>query len=245
VDRSERLSMIVNRDYDKIGSWTRACALAAIGELGAAEGVPDLVASLYHPDALMHELAAFTMLRLDPQIYARHYARLSYDARERLDYVLGPDGTTAHWNGRSVFGRAQLLSELDAFASLPHVALVRLARAAEELVLNPRRRLPSPRAPQESFYVNVDGEQALSGDGGPEHALPPRRLIAFGPGARAIEVLTTSRFVRIDPDQVFELATEYVDVIPALLRARRQHFEAEEPAHAQPSTVVAPALPMA
>ncbi len=244
LDRLERLSLIVNRDYDKIDTWTRACALAALGELGGAE-VPDLVASLYHPDPLMHELAAFTLLRQDAQVFTRHQAKLSYDARERLAYVLGPDGTMANWDSRSVYGRVQLLRGLPVFSSLPSAALVRLARAAEELVLNPRRRLPSPRAPQESFYVNVDGAQALSDGGASRRTLPRMSLIAFGPGARSIEVVDTSRFVRIDPDQLFELSTEHVVLIPALLRARQQIFDgtgdvpAAQPSLAPPRLAVA------
>ena len=89
---AERLSQIVNRDYDKVGSWTRACALAAAGDL-AGGVVPDLVASLYHPDPLMSELAAFTLQKLDPAAYARHHEKLDYDARERIAYAVGPDGT--------------------------------------------------------------------------------------------------------------------------------------------------------
>ena len=35
-------------------------------------------------------------------------------------------------------------------------------------------------------------------------------LIAFGPGARTIEIRQPARFVRIDPDPLFELAAEKV-----------------------------------
>ena len=243
LDPRERLSLIVNRDYDKIDTWTRACGLAALGELAGGE-IPDLVACLYHPDPLLHELAAFTLLRKDAQAYARHFAKLDYDAREKLAYVLGPDGTMASWASRSVFGRVQLLRGLSAFKALPSAALVRLARAAEELVLDPRRRLPSPRAPQESFYVNVDGAQALS-DGASRRPLPPLSLIAFGPGALPVEVVETSRFVRIDPDQLYDLAAEHVVLIPALLRARQQVFDAAAEAPAPQPHLAAARLAVA
>ena len=217
---AERLSLIVNRDYDKVGSWTRACALVAAGDLAGAV-VPDLLASLHHPDPLMSELAAFTLMKLDPAACARHHEKLDYDARERLAYAVGPDGTRAHWDSRSVYGRAALLRAMPAFGSLPSGALVHLARASEELVLNPRRRVPSPRAPRESFYVNVDGVQSLEG-AKPRRAVPPRSLIAFGPGAFPVEVIERTRFVRIDPDALFDVATEHVGLVPVLLEARQQ-----------------------
>jgi ATP:ADP antiporter, AAA family len=230
---AERLGLIVNRDYDKVGPWTRACALAAEGET-AGGVVPDLVASLHHPDPLMSELAAFTMQKLDPSAYARHHGQLDYDARERLSYALGPDGTTAHWDSRSIYGRTALLRAMPAFASLPSGALVHLARAAEELVLNPRRRVPSPRAPRESFYVNVDGVQALEG-AQPRRALPLRSLVAFGPGAVPVEVIERTRLVRIDPDALFDAATEHVELVPVLLEARQQRLaRGGEPLDAEP-----------
>lgn len=219
-----RLSLIVNRDYDKVGSWTRAAALAAEGEV-AAEVPLDLVACLHHPDPLMSELAAFALRRRDQAAYARHVAKLDYDARERVAYVMGPDGTMAHWDGRSVFGRASLLRGLPSFASLPLAALARLARASEEVVLNPGRRVPSPRAPRESFYVNVDGAQLVSGSE-PRPSLPRRSLFGFGPGAGFVEVVEATRFVRLDPDAIYDVAAEHVALVPALLAARQQRFSA-------------------
>ena len=217
----ERLSRIVNRDYDKIGSWTRAAALAAEGEI--ADSVPDdLVASLHHPDPLLSELAAYTMRRMDEATFVRHRDKLDYDARMRLAYVMGPEDTLAHWDSRSVFGRAGLLRGLAPFAPLPLAALARMARSSEEIVLNPGRRVPSPRAPRESFYVNVDGVQQLP----PARVLPARSLLGFGPGAGVVEVVETTRFVRLDPDVLYDLAAEHVAIVPALLAARQQRLAA-------------------
>jgi hypothetical protein len=74
-------------------------------------------------------------------------------------------------------------------------------------------------------YVFLDGEVTLVR----EVSAPPRlSLIAFGPGARPLEISQTSRFIRLDPNQLFELAAEYVDLIPALLRAEKQLYEVGE-----------------
>jgi hypothetical protein len=221
-----RLRAIVNREYDRVGSWTRACALQAIGPL-AGEVTPDLVACLYHPHPLMQDAAALTIRELDPAAWARQRERLPYEGRTRLLYVSGPDGTFAHWSTRSAFGRACLLRQLPHFAGLPSPVLVRLALASEDLVLNQRRRLPSPRAPRESFYVNVEGETVLTGT--PPRPVPLMSLIGFGPGASPLEVCQPARFLCLEPDPLFEVAAEHVSLIPALQRAERQLFE-ESPA---------------
>jgi AAA family ATP:ADP antiporter len=228
----DRLSLIINRGYDRIGVWTRACAVEAVGRL-ASEIVPDLVASLFHPNPVIHEVAARTMLELDPEGYWRRRKTLPYDARERLDYVIGTGGGLEHWESRAVFGRARLLRSLPAFSALPSETLIGLATASDERVLKPHRRLPSPRAPRDCFYIVVDGEVAVGDEGVPPDTgtLPPRSLIVFGPGARSLKVIQSARFVRLDPEPVLEVAAEHVDLIPALLEAQRRLVEAgPEPA---------------
>jgi ATP/ADP translocase/HEAT repeat protein len=222
----DRLSLIVNRDYDRIGTWTRACAVEAVGEL-SPEIVPDLVASLFHPNPMISEVAARTMLGLNAGGYRRHRGTLPYEAREHLDYVVGPEGDLAHWESRSIFGRAQLLRELPAFSTLSSEALVELATASDERVLKPHRRLPSPRAPRESFYVLVDGELGLVDEGAAPNGTGPgaRSLIAFGPGARTLKVIETARFIRLEPDPLMDAAAEHVELIPALLQAIKLSIE--------------------
>jgi ATP/ADP translocase len=225
----ERLRTIVNRDSDGIGAWTRACAVRALGER-AGRVLPDLVASLFHPNPLVHEAAALSLCELDPEACLRYRRKLGYDTRERLEYVLGPEGTREHWESRSVLGRAAFFRGLPAFSKLPSEALVRLAAASEELVLKPLRRLPSPRAPRDAFYVLVDGEVATANGkpAGARRAVPAQYLFAFGPGAPSLEVVQTSCFIRLDPDQLYELAGEYVELIPPVLGAQQQILEVEE-----------------
>ena len=175
----------------------------------------------------MQELAAFTIraarpagLRAPPRqarLRRPRAARLRDGPRRHARPLEQPLGLRP----RTAAARAAGLPRL------PSMALVRLARASEDLFLNPRRRLPSPRAPRESFYVNVDGDRrSPRGDGGaaasaaaaePDRVRPRR---ARGRGRRQ-----PARFVRIDPDPLFELATEHVALIPFLQRAEQQMFE--------------------
>jgi hypothetical protein len=39
-----------------------------------------------------------------------------------------------------------------------------------------------------------------------------------------VEVVETTRFLRIDPDAVYDLAVERVGLVPALLDARQHRF---------------------
>jgi hypothetical protein len=200
-----------------------------MGEL-ASETVPDLLASLHHPNPIIHEVAARSILALDSKAYVRQRKKLPYEIRERLDTVIGRDGEMVNWESRSIFGRVELLRNISSFSTLSSEALVKLASTSEERVLKPGRRLPSQKEPKDSVYVFLDGEVAFTEGAAPEvgGTLPRLGLIAFGPGASPLEVSETSRFIRFDPHQLFELAAEYVDLIPALLRAEKQLCEVEE-----------------
>jgi HEAT repeat protein len=243
LSREERLSAIINRDYAKIGTWTRACAIQSMSE-ATSEIRPDLVASLFHPNPLIFEVAARSILELNSEAYRLRRKKLPYESRERLDYVIGRNGVMEHWESRSVFGRVGLLRSMMAFSTLPSEALVRLASASEERILRPSRRLPSTKEPKDSVYIILDGAVSFADEGGQavKSDLPRLSLIAFGPGARAVKTTQDSRFIRLDPDQLFELAGEYVELIPALVRAEQQIFDID--VHPQHTSVGPPIEPV-
>lgn len=85
----ERLGALLHREPGSVGLDTRACALAALGEL-AGEVRADLVAYLFHPERLLQEEAARAIHRIDPAAYALHVRKLPAADRERLDRTVEP-----------------------------------------------------------------------------------------------------------------------------------------------------------
>jgi len=85
----ERLGELLHREPGSVGPGTRACALAALGDL-AGEVRADLVAYLFHPEQSLQEEAARAIHRIDPAAFALHLRKLPAADRERLGRATEP-----------------------------------------------------------------------------------------------------------------------------------------------------------
>ncbi|MCP4654581.1 MAG: hypothetical protein GY856_04075 [bacterium] len=219
LDRDERLSSIVLRDPSRLGGWTKACAIQAIGKLSSGE-VPDiLIANLFHPEPMLQELAAWSIHQLDPEAYARHAAKLPFDDRERLARRI--DAAAAGEEDRnplSHFDRVLVLAGARGFSDLPRETLVKVAECAEERGLEPGKILPSEDDPEGTFYVVVEGLLGvLREEGSPGVAV--RSMVAAKPLTEPVQALETTRLLRLDGDQLLELVADHPMLVPATLKA--------------------------
>lgn len=213
----EALGAITGREYDRIGLYTRVLALETLGKI--APGIaPELIASLFHPEPMLREVAALGIAARDRNAWEANRVRLRFDVRDRLDAVVGRAGEEDGTESRSVFGRARLLSDVPAFAALPAEARVALAVSSEERLLKDGQRLPNPREPKDSFYVLLQGEMQVLGA-----SARLERPAFFGvlPGSSSVEAAGACRLVRLEPTRLFELAGENLPLLPGLFAACR------------------------
>jgi HEAT repeat protein len=214
----EALRALVSRGYGRIGLWTRAVALDRLGR--AADGAPaDLVAFLFHPEAMIREVAAMRIAARDRAAWETHRKRLRFDVREVLQSIV--DAADAHGDAEaaSIYGRAGLLRRVLALAVLPPEDLILLASSSEVRTLQAGQRLPSPRDPQHAFFVTLDAEVELRAENGMSLRLAPFSVFTFEPGAPPVETVADTVLVRIEPTSAFELAAEEPELIPGLVRA--------------------------
>ena len=214
----EALGAVANREFDRIGLWTRVVALETLGKVSPQ--IPrELVAALFHPEPMVQEVAALGLAARDRAAWETHRSRLGFEVRDRLDAVVGRGGGEGEPASRSVFGRARLLRTVPAFAGLPSAAVVALATSSEERLLKEGQRLPNPREPKDSFYVLLEG--GLSAAEGPPVALARLALFGMLPQSRPVAAEGPCRLVRLEPTRLFEVAAENPGLIPGLLDAGR------------------------
>ncbi len=87
VDRTPLIDLlfdIINRDYNQIGTWAKACALNVILNFESFEITDDLVAQLFNDDELLSELAALVISKFGNDKLKLYYKRLNEKARVRL-----------------------------------------------------------------------------------------------------------------------------------------------------------------
>jgi ATP:ADP antiporter, AAA family len=80
----EILRYIINRDFNQINRWAKACALDAVGAKGYRDYSLELVANLFNPDTLLSEVAARSIYRVDPEAFRKHVRRLERAQQDRM-----------------------------------------------------------------------------------------------------------------------------------------------------------------
>ncbi len=220
MERLDRLGAITFREHDAMSVWGRACALDAIADL-SAERVDDvLVANLFHPEPMLQQVAAASILRVDRGAYDRHVTKLSPAARERIERVLMPgDPDAESWQHRSTFGRVAALREARGFATLPWQALMALAREAEEIETETGQTFPPADEPLGGLYAVVEGRLGTYSETGGMGVLGPGVLFAFVEAAPSCRVLEAGHVLRLGGDRLYELAVAHVELASALLDA--------------------------
>jgi hypothetical protein len=100
-----RLEAIVHRDYARMSTEARVQALQALGAVHAG-GKPSaiLVATLFHANPALQEVAARVLCSIDRACYAACAERLPTETREQLDRLLAAAGSEREDGGQLPFG---------------------------------------------------------------------------------------------------------------------------------------------
>ena len=219
MSRLERLGAIVFREYAEMTAWTRACALQAIAELQRDRVDDVLIANIFHPEAMLQEVAAGSILRVDPEEYRRHTAKLAREDKERLDRLIAADSETTSWRRRSIFGRVAAIREVKAFSTLPWEAVIKIATDAEEIETETGQAFPPAGEPVGSVFVVAQGRLGFYLDDGGMGVVGPRSMVAFATEEMSGRVLEAGYIFRLEGSRLYELAAVHAELVPSLLEA--------------------------
>ena len=79
------LQHLVNRDFNAVSRWTKACAIYAYVMRGNTKLTDDLIAGMFSPDYLISETSAWAVCMLDINKYNSCKLRLDFETVKRLD----------------------------------------------------------------------------------------------------------------------------------------------------------------
>ncbi len=116
------LEDIINRDYNLVSIWTKACALRNLPETEGDDLTESVVALLFSPEELLQEESARLIARSSHELYRLASQRISPETRIRLDRIV--NGETNEMD--LLFNKTRFLSKY--FKLIPEEGLFELAR---------------------------------------------------------------------------------------------------------------------
>ena len=117
------LEDIINRDYNLISLWTKACTLRSIGEFEGDDMAESVVALMFSPEEILQEESAKLVSRTSPELYKSVSQRIPDSVRMRLDNIV--NGTTDE--KELLFDKILFLSKC--FKGIPEEEMLHLAGA--------------------------------------------------------------------------------------------------------------------
>ena len=90
--RKKLLEDLLNRDYNLISLWTKACTLRSITTIESDDMAESVTALLFSPEEIIREESAYLIGHLKPELYVSASSRISESIKVRLDNII--NGTT-------------------------------------------------------------------------------------------------------------------------------------------------------
>jgi AAA family ATP:ADP antiporter len=98
---------LINRDYNLLGIWIRACAIRSLNDIENENIGESLVALLFSPEKILQEESARMLSRYDKELYKSASSRISAGKRDQLDAII--NGERAE--GELLYEKVRFLSE--------------------------------------------------------------------------------------------------------------------------------------
>jgi len=84
----EVLYELINRNYNQINRWTKACAIFSLSQIPKIKIDETVLAQLFNPDPLLREIAAWFVYSKNREIYHSVTRRINDDIKRELDSTL-------------------------------------------------------------------------------------------------------------------------------------------------------------
>ena len=158
----EVLLSLVNKDYNQIDRWTKACAMMCLANADNVNTVyKDITAQLFNSDTLLRETAAWFIYKKDPAFFERLSDRIDKDIYNVLIDTFSSDEILP-----LKFDKVLFLKEMKLFNGIPEIVLKQIVDDMQTLPLESGKVVEEGNMQGEYLYFIVKGslEYVLNGN---------------------------------------------------------------------------------
>jgi nitrate reductase gamma subunit len=160
MNSDKLLLSIINRDYNKLNNWTKACAIMSLRLLKMQEIPDDLVAQLFNPDPLLREVAVLTVKEIDPGKFNEYAARLPGDYKTQLSQIIDYDDKDIY---QLLEKKILFLKKTEQFAAKEGVHVCRFAKKIKSSFIKKDSIISNDDInDSEGFYWIIKGKIRIS-----------------------------------------------------------------------------------
>ena len=160
IDDDELIRQVINRDFNRINRWTKACTIHYIGNNKIADSYNmELIANLFNPDTLLSEISAWALHEINERDFEKYLLRI--DLEEQMHFknlMVGKkyDGMS-ELRPHTKFELTRFLKSNSILSDLPSHILTAIVDNMEEVYLEDKILPESQEWDRNSFYVVFHG----------------------------------------------------------------------------------------
>jgi len=230
-DEKTILFHLINKDYNEINRWTKACAINKLLSISDLKITDTLVANLFNPDKLIREITAHVIYTISPSTFQTLSLRISERHRKELDALIFSTKTTK-WK-TLMFSKVAFLKSIPVFSNISGALLAIMADHIEEVYLKEREILFQDNLngshPVVIVYsgmislVNADG--TIEGEYGSKYLLGDELILDTDVMNYTVAAAQDTVLFKIDKDRFFDIVSSYYVLSRAVIPALNNELE--------------------
>ncbi len=154
----KRICDIINKDYNLIRSWTKACAVELLIHYDTGEVSEILCANIVNPSPMISETAAWVLHARNPDLFYDVLAVQRSRDKQHLESVTKKMAMLKSFRDKLLITeKTEALKNSGLFTGIPDPSLAELAMTAADLTLDPDQAVTKPEGDSEYFYLVLSG----------------------------------------------------------------------------------------
>jgi hypothetical protein len=232
LSSTEVLLHIINRDYNSINRWTKACALYSISMTPDIKITHDLTAQIFNPDLLLRQTAAWAIYKLDAQAYKKISARLPLPIQNELNPVILhlEDLYEKRTNTNLILYQILFLKQIPLLAVLPGLLLVELAGSIQKIYVKEGDILINRDQSNIPIYLIISGlvkwynEHGIIQTAGERDLIGESLILDTDVNAYEVTAMEDTELYSIQKDKFFSLIATEPNIMQQFLESLNKKY---------------------
>ncbi|MBL0764117.1 MFS transporter [Marivirga atlantica] len=172
------LNNIINRDYNQLSRWVKACALYILAFHDQFEANYAVISHIFNKDRLLKEVAAWLIYHRSPNEFEKVIDRIPEEEKDKLVEIIAYNQLHDGLNDGYylLVEIVMFLKKLDVFQHISGVQLCELADNTEIVRLKTNESIDLTQIENNAIYVLAEGNASLMNEDGTENLLKVQQV---------------------------------------------------------------------
>lgn len=130
LSETEVLIALINKDYNQIDRWTKACSMRCLASVGTEKVSNDIIAQMFNKDKMLRETAAWFVFNNDKTHFETVLERIDKDVKDEWNNTFSSD-----FSLRLKFDKVLFLKQMLLFKDIPELMIKELVDDMSSQVL--------------------------------------------------------------------------------------------------------------